>query len=61
MELLRTKEAAKFLAISPWKLRNLAKEVKIPYISEGDATSPLRFLRTDLEKYVMEHRFPKEP
>ena len=36
-KVVRTKEAAKYLAISPWKLRNLAHEGRVAYISDGDA------------------------
>jgi excisionase family DNA binding protein len=40
-KVMRTREAAKYLAISPWKLRKLAHEGKVAYISDGDATSAL--------------------
>ena len=36
-KVMRTREAAKYLAISPWKLRNLAHEGRVAYISDGDA------------------------
>ncbi len=52
MDILRTSEASKYLSISPWKLRKLVKEGKISFISEGDNTSPLRFLVRDLDAYI---------
>ena len=57
-KVLRTKEAAKYLAISPWKLRKLVHEGKVAYISDGDATSALRFLIADLDDYLGRCRVP---
>ena len=57
-KVLRTKEAAKYLAISPWKLRNLCHAGRIAYISDGDSTSALRFLVADLDGYLNKCRVP---
>ena len=40
---MKIKQAAVYLAISPWKLRNLVQQGKIPYIEDGGGTSPWRF------------------
>lgn len=57
-KVMRTREAAKYLAISPWKLRRLAHEGKVAYISDDDATSALRFLVADLDGYLNKCRVP---
>ena len=57
-KVMRTREAAKYLAISPWKLRKLAHEGKVAYISDGDNTSALRFLMSDLDGYLNKCRVP---
>jgi len=57
-KVMRTREAAKYLAISPWKLRQLVKAGKISFISEGDHTSPIRFLVSDLDAYIAKCRVP---
>jgi len=46
--LLRTKQAAAYLAVSPWTLRKLAQDGKLPVIADG----AWRFDRVDLDKYV---------
>jgi excisionase family DNA binding protein len=53
--LLRTREAAKYIAVSPWKIRKLAQEGKLPYIADGDG-SPLRFDIRDLDAYIERFR-----
>ena len=60
-KVLKTKEAAKYLAVSPWKLRNLVHEGKVAYISDGDTTSALRFLIADLDEYLNRCRVPAAP
>jgi excisionase family DNA binding protein len=50
--LVKTKQAADYLAISPWKLRNLVQQGLIPYIEDGGGTSPWRFDIRDLDAYV---------
>jgi excisionase family DNA binding protein len=60
-KVLKTKEAAKYLAVSPWKLRNLVHEGKVAYISDGDATSALRFRVKHLEEYLERYTVPAAP
>jgi excisionase family DNA binding protein len=49
--LLRTREAAEYLAMSPWQLRNLAHDGKVPFVAE-EGSSVWRFDRVDLDRYV---------
>ena len=51
-KVMRTREAAKYIGVSPWKLRNLVHEGKVAYISDGDATSALRFREKHLDDYL---------
>jgi excisionase family DNA binding protein len=60
-KVMRTREAAKYLAISPWKLRKLVHEGRIAFISDGDSTSALRFLVDDLDDYLSRCRVPAAP
>ena len=50
--LVKTKQAAEYLAISEWKLRNLVQQGLIPYIEDGGGTSPWRFDVRDLDAYI---------
>lgn len=54
--LVKTKQAAEYLAISEWKLRNLVQQGVIPYIEDGGGTSPWRFDIRDLDAYVERSR-----
>jgi excisionase family DNA binding protein len=54
--LVKTKQAAEYLAISAWKLRNLVQQGLIPYIEDGGGTSPWRFDIRDLDAYVERSR-----
>jgi excisionase family DNA binding protein len=54
--LAKIKQAAAYLAISPWKLRNLVQQGKIPYIEDGGGTSPWRFDVCDLDDYIERSR-----
>ena len=54
--LVKTKQAAEYLAISQWKLRNLVQQGLIPYIEDGGGTSPWRFDIRDLDAYVERSR-----
>lgn len=54
--LVRVKQAATYLAISPWKLRNLVQQGKISYIEDGGGTSPWRFDIRDLDEYIERNR-----
>jgi excisionase family DNA binding protein len=60
-KVLKTRDAAKYLAISPWKLRKLVHEGRIAFISDGDSTSVLRFLVVDLDDYLNRCRVPAVP
>ena len=48
---LKTNDAAAYLSISPWKLRNLVQSGEMPYIS-GEGTSPWLFDKQDLDHWV---------
>ena len=54
--LVKTKQAAEYLGISEWKLRNLVQLGLIPYIEDGGGTSPWRFDIRDLDEYVERSR-----
>ena len=54
--LMKTKQAAEYLAISQWKLRNLVQLGLIPYIEDGGGTSPWRFDIRDLDEYIQRSR-----
>ncbi len=58
MELLKPKAAAKYLAMSATKLRELAHKGKIAYVSMGENTSDFRFRVTDLDAFVERSRIP---
>lgn len=49
--LLKTKQAAAYLAVSPWKLRNLVQAGEIACIL-GDGTTPWLFDRQDLDSWI---------
>jgi len=48
---LKTNDAAAYLCISPWKLRNLVQSGEISYIS-GEGTSPWLFDKPDLDRWI---------
>ena len=48
---LKTKDAAAYLGISDWKLRNLVQSGEISYIA-GDGTSPWLFDKQDLDRWI---------
>jgi excisionase family DNA binding protein len=48
---LKTNDAAAYLGISPWKLRNLVQFGEISYIS-GEGTSPWLFDKQELDRWV---------
>jgi excisionase family DNA binding protein len=54
--LVKTKQAAEYLAISQWKLRNLVQQGLIPYIEDGGGTSPWRFDVRDLDTHIERSR-----
>lgn len=53
-ELMTVQDAAKFLSISVSTLYGWAWQRRIPFVKVGRA---LRFVRADLEKFVVSHRF----
>ena len=57
--LVRLKEAAGYLSLSPWKLRNLVWAGRLPVVQDCEG-SPFLFDQRDLDSYVEEHkrRFP---
>lgn len=54
--LLRTKEAAHYLAISAWKLRQLVHNARIPHIEIAEGEGGWRFDIADLDKFVNSRR-----
>jgi excisionase family DNA binding protein len=51
-KVLKTKAAATYIGVGATKLRELVHAGKITYISDGDNTSALRFLVSDLDAYL---------
>jgi excisionase family DNA binding protein len=49
--LLRTRAAAAYLGVSPWKIRRLVQDGHLPYVSDSDR-SGWRFDVHDLDRYV---------
>lgn len=49
--LLRTKEAAEYLGLSPWKLRRLIQCGQLPVVQDADGSPFLLDLR-DLDGYI---------
>jgi excisionase family DNA binding protein len=49
--LLRTKEAAEYLSVSPWKLRRLIQDGRLPVVQDGDGSPFLLDVR-DLDSYI---------
>lgn len=54
--LLRTKEAAAYLSMSPWSLRQLVDRGELPFVSCGDNTSAWRFDIRDLDRFIEQHK-----
>jgi excisionase family DNA binding protein len=54
--LFRTKDAAHYLGMSPWALRQEVSKGDLPFISSGDHTSSWKFDRLDLDAWVERHR-----
>jgi excisionase family DNA binding protein len=48
---LKTNDAAAYLGISPWKLRNLVQAGEVSYIA-GDGTSPWLFDKQELDQWI---------
>ncbi len=53
--LLRLKDAAHYLSLSPWKLRRLVWERRLPVVQDGEG-SPFLFDQRDLDLYVDSHK-----
>jgi excisionase family DNA binding protein len=51
---VRTNDAARYLGMSPWKVRHLISDGKLSIISDGDG--PFRLDVRDLDKYIETHR-----
>jgi len=49
--LLRTREAAEYLGLSPWKLRKLIQDGQLPVVQDTDGSPFLLDLR-DLDGYI---------
>ena len=49
--LLRTKEAAAYLSLSPWKVRRLIQDGRLPVVHDGDGAPFLLDVR-DLDGYI---------
>ncbi|MGD0696541.1 MAG: helix-turn-helix domain-containing protein [Terriglobia bacterium] len=57
-KVMRSGQAAAYLGISVWKLRELIRQGKVGYVSDSDHTSALRFLISDLDEYLENSRVP---
>jgi len=53
--LLRTKQAAAYLGVSAWKVRQLAQDGELAYVAAEEG-SPWRFDLCDLDAYIERHR-----
>jgi excisionase family DNA binding protein len=49
--LLRLREAAEYLSLSPWKMRNLIQSAELPIIQTG-ANAPWLLDRLDLDQWI---------
>ena len=49
---MKITDAAVYLATSPWKIRNLVQQGRIPYIPGEGERAPWLFDREDLDKYI---------
>lgn len=49
-QLLKLKEAAEYLRCSPWRLRNLLHQGRLPFIQDGGG--PMYIDRRDLDNYI---------
>lgn len=53
--LIRTKDAARYLGVSPWKIRQLVLAGKLNFVDDGDG-SPWRFDLHDLDAYIAQRK-----
>jgi excisionase family DNA binding protein len=49
-QLMKLKEAADYLRCSPWRLRNLLHESRLPFLQDGGG--PIYIDRLDLDLYI---------
>jgi len=56
--LMKTREAASYLGVSTWKVRDLTHRGKLSYLSLGEATSDFLFVKEDLDAFVERSRVP---
>jgi excisionase family DNA binding protein len=54
--LFRTKDAANYLGMSTWALRQQVSKGNLPFISSGERTSSWKFDLGDLDAWVERHR-----
>jgi excisionase family DNA binding protein len=53
--LLRTRQAAEYLGVSPWTLRRLVQDGRIPVVQVGEG-SPWLVDLSDLDRFIAEHK-----
>jgi excisionase family DNA binding protein len=53
--LIRTKDAARYLGVSPWKLRQLVLDGQLSFVNDGDG-SPWRFDLHDLDALIVRQK-----
>jgi len=54
--LLRTKDAARYLGMSPWSLRQEVNKGELPFVSSGEHTSSWKFDVRDLDAWIERHK-----
>jgi Helix-turn-helix domain len=54
--LLRTKDAALYLGMSPWALRQEVNKGELHFVSSGEHTSSLKFDVCDLDAWIERHK-----
>lgn len=54
--LLRTKEAARYLGMSPWSLRQEVNKGELHFVSSGENTSSWKFDVGDLDAWIERHK-----
>jgi excisionase family DNA binding protein len=57
---LKVKAAADYLGYSPWKVRDLIRNGKLPYVQDGES-GPFMLDIVDLDAYMEKHKITKEP
>jgi hypothetical protein len=53
---IRTKAAAAYIGVSPWRLREICQQGKLAYIQHGQDTSPWLFYICELDAYLERQR-----